>query len=59
VNQLILGILSLPLECVSLGVWGTSFPHQIQNTTATRNRDIIGAEPMKSRNNILRKGMNA
>jgi polynucleotide 5'-hydroxyl-kinase GRC3/NOL9 len=58
VSQLILGTISLPLECVSLGVWGTSFPYQTHNT-ATRNREIIGAEPMKSRNNILRKGTNA
>lgn len=55
VRLLVLGKLSLPFECIFLGARGSSFPYQMDKSTTG---DIIGAGPMQSRKNILRKGMN-
>jgi polynucleotide 5'-hydroxyl-kinase GRC3/NOL9 len=56
VNLFVVGNLCLPMECIRLGDKSNSFPFQSETSVAT---DIVGSLPMRSRKNILRKGVNA
>ena len=55
VQTFVLGNLSLPIECIFLGAKGSSFPFQAGRSMTDV---IIGTDPMKSRNSLLRKGLN-
>ena len=56
VSHFILGNLCLPVACLRLGKRATSFPFHWEANMLT---DIVGTAPMRSRKNILRKGVNA
>lgn len=53
VNLLCKGETALPLECYFRGVYAESFPYQSFDVMS--NTDILGAEPMRSRNSLSRK----
>jgi polynucleotide 5'-hydroxyl-kinase GRC3/NOL9 len=57
VNVLTVGSnVHLPLECYFRGVHSESFPYISFDAVTNRELDILGADPMKSRNNISRRG---
>jgi hypothetical protein len=58
VNVLSRGMISLPLEFYFRGVQSEGFPYQAYDDSNSNNKqlDILGADPMKSRNSIARKG---
>ena len=53
VKALVGGSLPLPLAMLYRGVYAESFPY----LTFLSSRKILGSEPMKSRNNIARRGL--
>lgn len=55
VNIICKGRITLPLECYFRGVASESFPYQ--SMEGKNNPDLLGSEPMLSRNNIMRKSM--
>lgn len=55
VDLLVLGSVPLPLVCVFLGTKGCCFPYHVERLNA---KDAVGVDPMRSRNSILRKGVN-
>jgi polynucleotide 5'-hydroxyl-kinase GRC3/NOL9 len=56
VNTLVGGNLPLPLSFVFRGVHAESFPYQSMPKIPQISSTALGADPMKSRNNISRKG---
>jgi hypothetical protein len=56
VNVLCLGSISLPLEATFRGVYAESSPH-LAFEMEGKNDNVLGAEPMKSRNTIGRKSL--
>jgi hypothetical protein len=58
VKALVGGSLPLPLAMLYRGVYAESFPYLTTPTMpASQNSVILGSEPMKSRNNIGRRGL--
>ncbi len=53
VNAFVIGNLQLPIECLFRGRYSESFPFLSCEGLAM---GVLGADPMKSRNNIARKG---
>lgn len=57
VNCLTLGSnVHLPLECYFRGVHSESFPYISFDVVTNKGLDILGTDPMKSRNSISRRG---
>jgi polynucleotide 5'-hydroxyl-kinase GRC3/NOL9 len=53
VSVLAIGCIPLPVECYFRGVHSESFPYQ--SFEGSRTADALGGDPMKSRNNIVRR----
>jgi len=57
VKALVGGSLSLPLAMLYRGVYAESFPYLTTLPPDSGSAVILGSEPMKSRNNITRRGL--